>query len=119
MKTLAGILTAVLAATVLLSLTSCEKSGASLVGTWVNNKQGITTTYILRADGTAAIAWYVKGTIEELEIGGVTVYKQRDTDGTWGRTMWRHGGVSYCLFYDPNFNLTEEDYEQIILSMLN
>jgi hypothetical protein len=63
--------------------------------------------------------WRVTGTMEEIELNGVTVYKQRDADGDWGRYTWQYDGINYCLFYSPTYNFTDEEYLTVILSMMD
>jgi len=67
--------------------------------------------------------WYVTGTIEVIEVNGTTVYMQRDDhqldDGSyWGRYMWIHNGILYCLLYSCNHNLSDDEYIDIIASMI-
>jgi len=67
--------------------------------------------------------WYVTGTIEIIEINGTTVYMQRDDhqldDGTyWGRNMWIHNDILYCLFYSCSYNLSDDEYVEVIASMI-
>jgi len=72
----------------------------------------------LRDVGIHKYEWRVTGTIQEFQIGKVTVYMQRDSDGEWGRYLWKNKDIVYCLFYSDRFNLSDDEYIMIIKNLL-
>ena len=63
--------------------------------------------------------WRQTGEIDEVvEINGVTVFIQRDSDVKLCRYFWQVGDVSYCLFTSTKHNLSENECLQVIASML-
>ena len=88
---------------------------------YINDAGQIAGYYVekLREESVPANEWRVTGTVEEIEVSGITVYKQRDADGIWGRYMWQSNGATYCLFYNNELPLTDGEYEQVIQDIIS
>jgi len=97
-----------------------EDSGRVSISAVFINKSSQTIDYtveIIRPGGVQ-YEWRLTGTIEEIEINGVIVTIQRDSNMNRCRYFWQAGDVSYCMIIPPLYDFPDDECLQVIASML-